>query len=359
MALVECPECRRSVSDKAESCPQCGFPIATLIHDIATPSPTVNCPGCKELLDAHLEACPKCGLFNSEKYKDQPHPTDVISNENSSGNSNTKKGVGSLDAGTALLMAALPAIIFGLAAGTLIGFLTFVVFFIVNLRVNYIAEHPGQRLNYERHLYGWKGLLAYVLVVFMLVAAQDYFSVLEKERQKETETKKRSVADKKYLQDAKALIAKTPNLTDDEWLSAKNYLSYVSDTASEHREAMELMQKVKPKAEEIVQRRIAENRKKEALEKKRQFEAETANLSAKGKRLKAKYPDWSVEDCDTISKRRIRIGMTTEQVAAAWGRPYRINRSHFPTGLHEQWVMDEMGPNYVYFENGICTSFQN
>lgn len=28
MALIECPECQRQVSDKAAACPQCGLPIS-------------------------------------------------------------------------------------------------------------------------------------------------------------------------------------------------------------------------------------------------------------------------------------------------------------------------------------------
>ena len=27
MALIDCPECKRSISDQAPSCPQCGYPI--------------------------------------------------------------------------------------------------------------------------------------------------------------------------------------------------------------------------------------------------------------------------------------------------------------------------------------------
>ena len=27
MALINCPECRSSISDKAASCPQCGYPV--------------------------------------------------------------------------------------------------------------------------------------------------------------------------------------------------------------------------------------------------------------------------------------------------------------------------------------------
>jgi predicted amidophosphoribosyltransferase len=28
MALINCPECNKEISDMAESCPHCGFPIA-------------------------------------------------------------------------------------------------------------------------------------------------------------------------------------------------------------------------------------------------------------------------------------------------------------------------------------------
>ncbi len=34
MALIKCPECKNQVSDKAVTCPHCGFPIAqTLAQD--------------------------------------------------------------------------------------------------------------------------------------------------------------------------------------------------------------------------------------------------------------------------------------------------------------------------------------
>lgn len=30
MALIKCPECGREISDKASSCPHCGYPIESL-----------------------------------------------------------------------------------------------------------------------------------------------------------------------------------------------------------------------------------------------------------------------------------------------------------------------------------------
>ena len=67
MALIECPECSKTVSDKAVSCPQCGFPIAA---DLSSPklSETVECLTCKETFPFDDQVCPHCGLFNSQKY---------------------------------------------------------------------------------------------------------------------------------------------------------------------------------------------------------------------------------------------------------------------------------------------------
>lgn len=48
--------------------------------------------------------------------------------------------------------------------------------------------------------------------------------------------------------------------------------------------------------------------------------------------------------------------MTTEHCRAAWGSPDDINRSVGSFGPHEQWVC---GSTYLYFEDGVLTSFQD
>jgi len=70
MALINCPECAREVSDKAVSCPQCGFPIAGQSTETLVVLPeTVQCLDCKYPVPFMDEVCPQCGLFNSQKYK--------------------------------------------------------------------------------------------------------------------------------------------------------------------------------------------------------------------------------------------------------------------------------------------------
>lgn len=58
MSLIACPECQNEVSDKANACPKCGFPVAELeIHD---------CPECGESVTKDDETCPNCGFPLSE-----------------------------------------------------------------------------------------------------------------------------------------------------------------------------------------------------------------------------------------------------------------------------------------------------
>ena len=84
----------------------------------------------------------------------------------------------------------------------------------------------------------------------------------------------------------------------------------------------------------------------------------SAFLNSKAGSIWTKHKNWSREDCESIAKREIYIGMNAEQVRLAWGKPYRINASTGSWGEHEQWVMHEGGSTYLYFENGKLTSMQ-
>lgn len=67
MALIECTECGKQVSDKARSCPHCGCP--------AQPSP--RCPECGEPLVLRGEACSSCGCPVAKSEPLQPGPAPV------------------------------------------------------------------------------------------------------------------------------------------------------------------------------------------------------------------------------------------------------------------------------------------
>lgn len=54
MAMINCPECGKEVSDKATSCPNCGAPLS--VH-----KQTKFCKHCGEEIDKDCVICPKCG----------------------------------------------------------------------------------------------------------------------------------------------------------------------------------------------------------------------------------------------------------------------------------------------------------
>lgn len=59
-------------------------------------------------------------------------------------------------------------------------------------------------------------------------------------------------------------------------------------------------------------------------------------------------------------KEGVSVGMSKEDVlGSSWGKPDKINSSHYAHGTHEQWVYRSRGQGYLYFENGVLTSIQN
>lgn len=65
-----------------------------------------------------------------------------------------------------------------------------------------------------------------------------------------------------------------------------------------------------------------------------------------------------IKNC--ILKGKIRLGMTKEQVEVSWGKPRDINKSVGSWGVHEQWIYRKFSHStYLYFENGILTSWQD
>lgn len=56
MALINCPECGRQISNQAEKCPGCGFPIGQM-----NPQPNYSQ---RQRQSVQMQTCPQCGLEN-------------------------------------------------------------------------------------------------------------------------------------------------------------------------------------------------------------------------------------------------------------------------------------------------------
>jgi hypothetical protein len=63
----------------------------------------------------------------------------------------------------------------------------------------------------------------------------------------------------------------------------------------------------------------------------------------------------SKEIAEKIMAKKIWLGMTSEMAIESWGRPSDINKTVGSWGVHEQWVYRD---TYLYFENGVLTSWQ-
>ena len=79
------------------------------------------------------------------------------------------------------------------------------------------------------------------------------------------------------------------------------------------------------------------------------------------RRFLSEEKKYSNDVIDAIIDGKVKRGMTKEQAIYSWGRPDDINSSTGSWGTHDQWVYNrgELSTQYLYFENGILTSWQN
>jgi hypothetical protein len=85
----------------------------------------------------------------------------------------------------------------------------------------------------------------------------------------------------------------------------------------------------------------------EARERQRESAEHVAALRRKG---------WPVAIINAVIAHKIKLGMTREQVRAGWGEPDDIHKTVTAYAVHEQWVY---GSQYVYFDDGVVTAWQD
>jgi hypothetical protein len=92
------------------------------------------------------------------------------------------------------------------------------------------------------------------------------------------------------------------------------------------------------------------------LQAEREAEAKQAREREAQRQDAIRARAWPKDIEAAVIERRVLLGMTTEQVTLAWGRPQRINQTLQYSGLSEQWVYSTS--TLVYFENGRVTAIQ-
>ena len=68
MALINCLECTKEISDKASTCPHCGAPVVYIKPVEAMPETTI-CRDCDKQYPFDAQFCTSCGLMNYQKAK--------------------------------------------------------------------------------------------------------------------------------------------------------------------------------------------------------------------------------------------------------------------------------------------------
>lgn len=80
--------------------------------------------------------------------------------------------------------------------------------------------------------------------------------------------------------------------------------------------------------------------------------------NSKAGKLHKKHPDWSEEDCERLTEKKIWIGMTLEMLKYLRGNPNSANPSNYGKGVQWQWCWHDYSPSCFYGgEDGVITSY--
>ena len=88
MSLIICKECGKEISDKANTCPNCGAPNLNLSTN------TKFCKHCGESIDKECIICPKCGKQVEEIRNNNDNRNIVINNTATANSRSVVKNVG-------------------------------------------------------------------------------------------------------------------------------------------------------------------------------------------------------------------------------------------------------------------------
>ena len=71
MAMINCPECGKEISDKAKKCVYCGHTINE------EPVVEKKCPECGATISDEMEICPNCGCPIEKEKVEEPQKVEV------------------------------------------------------------------------------------------------------------------------------------------------------------------------------------------------------------------------------------------------------------------------------------------
>ena len=97
-------------------------------------------------------------------------------------------------------------------------------------------------------------------------------------------------------------------------------------------------------------------KEEQTAQERRRLEQERLRQAEERRRREIAAKPWPDAIKQAVVERRVQIGMTSEQVTTAWGRPAKVNETIRATSRDEQWVYGES--TYLYFSNGTLITIQ-
>lgn len=347
MALINCAECGKEISDKASACPHCGAPIDY---------EAIERKKFEQKQQAEIEEQAE----KEERERLKRVKTEQQQKEAPLGNA-TSIVVG-WGLGSIFVMAALGTI---MAGNVLAGFFYFLAaaLLLPPIRKNIYAKTNISILpNYRI------GLIIGIIVLSGIATSSAESARAEEAKQKiEAEQAVREVAQKEKEQQEfknnkekilESVANKIKNKSFKDALQTCNTYMKFGD-----KDLTPLCTTVKTEVLKIEQTEQEERAKKEAAEAAKAKAREEAELKAsmgpRAWKLHKKHPDWSVEDCKLVANNRIWVGMSYDMIKAQRGLPNSANPSNFGSGNRWQWCWHDYTPSCFYDDNddGIIDSY--
>jgi len=346
MALIECKECKKEISDKAVACPHCGVPLEQKIEiEKIERENSSQKNSTEEAPFANLISEMVGWLFSAKPLSD-----------------NWSFFIGWI-LGLILLL-------LGLTSFTGNSLLSPIL---ILIGAFVLLPPIRKKLHEKTNLTMTSGLR-----ILIVLSALYYSSTLTQSADKRVaEEVKQKIAEeqvqaklqvkekrsKKFKSEKNTLIKQVQSSIEN-----KNYENALS-VCNEYMDLKDndlnpLCDEVKDKlekkalaAQKIIDEKESEERWKAAAKQEVELKA---SMGVKAWKLHKKHPEWSVDDCKSVAKGKIWIGMSTNMLMASYGsRPDSANPSNFGNGTRWQYCWHDYTPSCFYDDNddGIIDSY--
>lgn len=351
MALINCIECGKQISDRAITCPHCGAPVDHKILE-------------QKKLEQKREEEITEQDEREERERIKRIKAEQKRQEEPLGNS-TSIMIGWI-LGILLILTAIGSLIDRNIATSLI-YLMGALFLLPPIRKKVYQKTqvnipPAYRV----------GIVIGVMIFAMIASSSAEVSRAEEVKQKAEEVQKNIDFEKKAKEQNKfnshkaELLKQVKNDIDN-----KTY-EHALPTCNaymklEDKDLTPLCQQVKDAierkalaAQKIIDEKQSEERWKAAeKEAKKQESVLRATMGAKAWKVHKKHPSWSTEECKNVSEGRYWIGMSTDMMVASLGRPNSAKPSNYGNGQQWQYCYTDGWFQCFYDQNddGIIDSY--